>query len=301
MNILQASSPKSGSYWLYKILNLILEKGGYPLHSFIQQQPIFREAQNWKLSYREQASVDMMDIEDDGFFYRISSAWRQAIPDINEYARSCSQAWTHSTFCQKSPEVFPLFDKIVYIVRDPRDRALSAARFALTPYMQQFYPTSYSSEEEYLQEEYETLLRRWIWHVSNYLYQQEEFGIKVVFYERLLENFEEELSLLLDYLGVHLTPRQQQEIAAEVSFSGMKKTAPGHVKKGKRGKWVTRLNKDQKEKAAEIAGPLMEILSYPLNEESPENQPLPFFHNSGQDKRKLKEIIRNTHWQPLFQ
>ncbi|NJM16702.1 MAG: sulfotransferase domain-containing protein, partial [Bacteroidales bacterium] len=36
--------------------------------------------------------------------------------------------------------VFPKFDKIVYIVRDPRDVALSMARFQFTPYMQTYYP-----------------------------------------------------------------------------------------------------------------------------------------------------------------
>lgn len=300
MNILQISAPKSGSYWLYKILNLILQKGGYPPSSFIQQQSIYKEAQQWPLSYKEQAGIDMMDIEEEGCFYRISSAYRKPVLKPAAYASSCSQAWTHSTLCSSSFTTLPLFKKVVYIVRDPRDRALSAARFAFSPYMQQFYPSTSRSAREYLENNFEKLMERWVWHVANYLYYQKELGIKVVFYERLLQDFEASLKSLLEYLEIDLSEKEQQEVADEVAFSSMQRSAPGHVRKGKSNKWANELTEDQQRRSREIAGPLLHMLSYPLLKEEIKKHPLPAFPLDAGYKDKLKSIIQEIDWYPLY-
>jgi aryl sulfotransferase len=78
-------------------------------------------------------------------------------------------------------------------VRDPRDRALSSAKFAFTPYMQEHYPTEYASPEAYLEGEYERLLDQWVWYTANYLLYRKKLDIHFVFYERLLEGFPGEL------------------------------------------------------------------------------------------------------------
>lgn len=300
MNILQISAPKSGSYWLYKILNLILQKGGLPLSSFIQQQPIYKEAQNWPLSYQEQAGIDMMDIEEEGCFYRISSAYKKPIHKPADYVRSCSQAWTHSTLCSTSFSTLPLFKKAIYLVRDPRDRALSAARFAFSPYMQQFYPTSSRSAQDYLENELKQLMERWVWHVANYLYYQNELNIKVIFYERLLHNFETELKSLLDYLGIALSERDQKEIAAEVAFSSMQESAPEHVRKGKSNKWVYEMSEDQQRLCLDTAAPLLQLLSFPLSKEEIKEAPLPSFPSVADHQDKLRQIIQKVEWYPLY-
>jgi aryl sulfotransferase len=298
MNLLQISAPKSGSYWLYTILNQIMEKKGIAAGSFIQQQPIYKEAKSWKLSFEEQAGVDMMDIEEDGCYYRISAAFREPIPEIQAYVASCRQAWTHSTLCSTSFDALPLFDKRVYIIRDPRDRALSAARFAFTPYMQQYYPCPYASPEAYLENEYEKLLEQWVWHVGNYLRQQKQLDIHFVFYERLLLDFENELKSLLAYLDLSLTAKEQQEIASVVSFSSMKASSPGHLQKGKYGKWADKLSDSQKETALEIAGPLLEMLHYPLRINQEEVQ-LPSLPAAG-ERAALKPMLEQIQWQHLF-
>ena len=149
MNILQISAPKTGSYWLNTILKEILEKKGIDLDSFIKDQPVYEELNQRELSFEGQAGVDMMDIEDPGCYYRVSSLFREPITDLQEYSKNTTLAWTHSTYCSKSSEVFSLFDKRICIVRDPRDRALSSAKFAFTPYMQEHYPTHYSSPHNF--------------------------------------------------------------------------------------------------------------------------------------------------------
>lgn len=258
------SAPKSGSYWLYTILEHILEKGGYPKKSFIRQQPVYQHAKDLSLSFEGQAGVDMMDIEEEGCFYRISSFCKEIISDPEEYVRSSGIVWTHSSICSSSFTVFPLFDKRVCIIRDPRDRALSSAEFAFTPYMQQYYPASYSSVSDYLLSEYEQLLEQWIWYTGNFLLHRAELDIHIVFYERLLLDFERELQALLDYLGMTLSLSARQEISQSVAYSTMKHRDPDHLRKGKYGKWVDQLNASQKRLAVDKAEYLLRLLNYPL-------------------------------------
>lgn len=140
------------------MLQHIYEKAGLEQKSFIKKQPVYEEAQDWQLSFKDQAEVDMLDIEEDGCYYRISSKFRKYIIDVEEYAKSISIAWTHSTYCNKSAEVFEFFDKKIFIVRDPRNRALSAAKFEFTPYMQSHYPSAYASPDDFLKREYQQLI-----------------------------------------------------------------------------------------------------------------------------------------------
>lgn len=298
MNILQISAPKSGSYWLYTILLNILEKKGIKRRSFIQNTSCFQQAKHLKLSFKGQAGVDMVDIEEEGCFYRISSAFRKKIPDLEHYAGATNLAWTHSSFCTTSAKIFPLFDKKICIVRDPRDRALSAAKFAFTPYMKEFYPSSYSSSEEYFMEEYERLLDQWSWFIGNYLLQKQAHDIHFIFYEKLLFDFENELRSLLAYLEVSLSSAEQEEISSAVTFYKMKDKSPGHLQKGQAGKWVQQLTKFQKETALEKTGDLLQILRYPI-ETAPGENHLPFLPVKFSQK-SLREQLQKMQWHSLF-
>ncbi|WP_424495209.1 sulfotransferase domain-containing protein [Salinimicrobium sp. GXAS 041] len=297
MNILQISAPKSGSYWLHTILLQILQKKNIALRSFIKEQQVYQEAKNLELSFKGQAGVDMIDIEEDACYYRISSVFREKIKDPKAYAKSTALAWTHSTLCTKSFEVFPFFDKKICIVRDPRDRALSSAKFAFTPYMQKHYPSSYPSSEEYFEKEYRNLLDKWVWFTGNYLLHKQELNIHFVFYENLLHDFTSELKKLLNYLGLTLTEKEQQEIAEAVTFSNMKEKSPAHLHKGKSRKWEKQLNEDEKFLAVDRAGALMEWLSYPHKGSDPDTLPrMP-------DKiptADLERLLQNMNWYELY-
>ena len=298
MNILQISAPKSGSYWLHTILLQILQKKGLPTRSFIQKQDIFKKYKDAGLSFEGQAGVDMIDIEDDGCYYRISSVYKDQIEDPASYAKETSLAWTHSTLCTTSFNVFPLFDKKICIVRDPRDRALSSAKFAFTPYMQKHYPSPYSSPEDFMENEYGRLLARWVWFVGNYLLHKEELDIHFVFYERLLHDFPNELESLLSYLGQSLTQKEQQEIAEAVTFSSMKSKSPKHLNKGKYGKWAQQMDDRQKELAIEKAGKLMKVLNYPIHEDGDQGV-LPFLPPA-LPKEDLKIRLGKIEWDELY-
>jgi aryl sulfotransferase len=162
--------------------------------------------------------------------------------------------------------VLPKFDKIVYIIRDPRDAALSHARFVLTPYMKKYFPNDFESKEEYLEKQLEGKLTSWVQHVAPYIAYSDDFDIHVVFYERLLNNFADELDHLVDYLEITLTEQERRSVEEAVTFQSMKEENPEHVQKGKAGKWRDQMTAEQKRRSKMIAGPLLEKLGYPLQD-----------------------------------
>lgn len=299
MNILQISAPKSGSYWLHTILSQILLKKGIPKKCYLKHQPVYNDVKDLNLSFEGQEEVDMVDIEEEGCFYRVSSLFKAPIRDVVNYAGSSNLTWTHSAFCNLSFRFFQLYDKKIIIVRDPRDRALSSAKFAFTPYMKKYYPSPYCSAEEYFENEYDKLLEQWVWFTGNYVHKKDDLGLHFVFYERLLQDFDHELRALIRYLGVDLSLKDQKEIKKAVSFSSMKSKSPKHLNKGKHGNWVEQLNDTQKSIAVEKAGYLMGLLNYPLetfprDKKQPE---IPVDINTKELKNKLEQM----NWYPIFQ
>lgn len=297
MNILQVSAPKAGSFWLNTILKKILEKKGQTVSHYIRSQPEYERLKQKKLSFKGQAGVDMMDVEEDAVYYRVSSLFKEKITNLEEYSKQADLAWTHSTWCNRTPQVFAFFDRKVCIVRDPRDTALSAAKFAFTPYMQEHYPTSYKSVEEFFSAEYVLLLEQWVWFYGNYLLQKEALDLHFVFYENLLNDFSSELNSLLTYLDISLTPEEKLEIENAVSFSSMKKESPRHLQKGKSRKWVEKFSSEEIETASAKAGDLMKIFGYPLtSEEAVQSLSVP----KELPKQQLREILEKIEWKSLY-
>lgn len=297
MNILQVSAPKSGSFWLNTILKKSLEKTGEEISYFIKSRPEYARLKQEKLSFEDQAGTDMLDIEDKGVFFRVSSLLKEPVPNLQAYSQKASLAWTHSTWCQKTAAVFALFDRKVCMVRDPRDTALSAAKFAFTPYMQQHYPSPYESVEDFFSAEYERLLEQWVWFYGNYLLHSKELDLHFVFYENLLKSFPKEYDSLLKYLGLQLDEDEKKAVASEVSFSIMKEDNPRHLHKGKSRKWVEQLSIDRLEKAAIKAGPLMRIFGYPLSPGEGDKLPATPLDIP---KKELEEILQQIDWKKLY-
>lgn len=271
--ILQAGIAKSGNFWLYRILQDIIHYAGLPQRSFIQQQPIYAIAQTWPLSTEEQAGVDVMDIEPHGCFYRISSVFRMPIDDLDAYIAQCSHVWTHSAFCAFSNEVLPKFDKVVYIIRDPRDVAISMSRFIFTDYMRRYNPHGERDPDTFLDKTLALRMKVWAEHVGGYLKARERLNIHVVFYERLRHDFEAELQHLLAYLGIALGEEDIARIRQDVDFAAMHSANPQHVRKGEAGQWRQVLSQRQQRRARRVAGPMLRLLGYPLRAEEIDGLP----------------------------
>lgn len=262
MKILQCGAPKCGNFWLYQLVQELLKRSGREASSFIEKQPIYRVARTWDLNYPSQASIDVLDITDLQCSYRISSVFRMPIDSMETYVASTRHVWTHSPICKRSEEVLGLFDKKIYIVRDPRDRALSASGYYTSPYMLKYYPQEETEPGRFLEKNFDALMREWVWHVFDHLRLREDLGIHVLFFENLLHDFQKELSGLLDYLELEPGPSERKALQKAVSFERLKKENPKHLQTGRAGYWEEQLTEEQKEKAEIIAGPLMEYLGY---------------------------------------
>jgi aryl sulfotransferase len=265
MTILQSGMEKSGNYWLWKVIQSALRESGRTTHTFIETQPIHVLAKTWELSFTEQADIDVLDIENDGLFYRISAIFRMPLLDIDRYLQQATHVWTHSFYCQRSDTVFPKFDKVVYIIRDPRDVALSMNRFQFTPYMQTYYPGPFESPEDHLQKTFRRYMQRWTRHVADHLRHAQRLGIYILFYERLLRDFDAELTALLHYLEIEPTPERITAIRRAVDFETMHAENPGHVRQGKAYGWAKHLTKEYQAQAITHAGGLLRLLNYPMD------------------------------------
>ena len=264
MKVLQSGVPKCGNFWLYRIIQEILKRSGRDTSSFIEQQPIYELAKNWDLNFPEQCRIDVLDITDLQDSYRISSIYRMPIDHIGDYVAKTNHVWTHSPVCKRSAEVFREFDKIVYIIRDPRDRALSAAKYYCSDYMLKYFTQEEKEPERFLQKNFEKLMQEWVWHVWDHLRLSKEHNIHISFFEGFKKEFRQELDLLLDYFEIIFSAEDKKELERAVSFENMKKKNPKHLKKGTSGYWMDKLSDEQLAKANTIAGPLLRYLGYPM-------------------------------------
>ncbi len=295
MTILQAGVPKSGNYWLYSIIKNILASAGEEHHSYIQQHPIQEQAKNWQLSFAGQSSMDFLSIEE-RCYCRLSGVFREEITDIDSYIKQSSQVWTHSNLNPLAKSILPKFNKIIYIIRDPRDVAISYSKFAFTEHkLKNGSPHYEQNPETYLENRIEEMTRQWVQHVGVYLKYQTELNIYPIFYERLLHSFDSELEGLLAYLEIELSPDAIAQIKHNVAFKTMKQQSPKHLRKGSSGQWQTKLSDRQKQKVEQVAAPMLDLLGYP-----PTQQDLPNL-SKDIDRAAWESAIAFSHRSPLDQ
>jgi aryl sulfotransferase len=264
MLLLQSGLPKSGNLWLHKIIQESLRLGGTELKSFIQSQPIYQEAKSWP-GFAEQAGIDFIEVDAQGSYVR-KGAYRQPILDLDNYLSQCTHVWTHNLWVPGCDHVFRKFDKIVYIVRDPRDVVVSASKYYFTPFMLAQHPQQEPDAETFLKHRLYEQIITWVQHLGGYLLHADEFRIHFAFYERLLHDFDYEYTRILAYLGVKLSADAFSQVRESARFENMKKHNPHHLRKGESGGWVNVLTPAQARQVVQIAGPMMEMLGYPLTE-----------------------------------
>lgn len=295
MTILQAGVPKSGNYWLYTILKNINQKAGLEYKSFLRTHPIYEAAQTWDLSFNGQNDMDFLNIKKNYCEFRVSAVFKEKITDIDDYIHKCSLVWTHSPINSYALEVLPKFNKIVYIIRDPRDVAISYSKYCFTEHKLKNHPPHYEKNpESYLQNRLDVMLRNWIDRVGGYLKYKDKLNIYPIFYERFLNDIDSELPKLLDYLNIELDQNAINQIKSDVSFDSMKKQSPKHLRKGKSAQWRQVFTSQQKAKAQTIAGKMMELLNYPISDSEESLPYIPLNISQSQLERAIAPSYRNV-------
>jgi aryl sulfotransferase len=266
MAILQAGVPRSGNLWLYRILQYVAKRAGVEPRSFIRTHPAHARFRSELSGFSDEADIDFLHIGKRRSAYWLSSIVYEPIENLDAYLRATTHVWTHSAFCERSRAVLPRFDKIIYLIRDPRDQAISLSRYAFTPGMLRANPHYEKSPDSLLANNLDEWLRSWVLHVGGYLKVKDELRIHVISYEHLLHEPEPALRRLLEYLEVDASAALLEEIMSHVSFSAMKSRDPLHVRQGESGQWRDVLTESQKGQADRIAGSMMRLLGYPRSD-----------------------------------
>lgn len=262
-HVLQAGLPKSGNLWLYRIIQGILDQASCDYVSFVRQYRDFVEPTGVQDEH-ELFGHDVIEMEKERCFARFNRHSRIVIHDLRAYVDACTHLWTHSPATPMADELFPLLDKVVYIMRDPRDAAISAANWVFTPKYVEDYQQEAENPEAYLDREFLTLLKQWANNVGSYLKASARHSVYFIFYENVLEDPQREIEQLAGYLGFALTPEAVTAVREATSFDAMAaKENPGHVRRGRANKWVDDLNKRQQKLAGKVVGPMMDLLHYP--------------------------------------
>lgn len=259
--VLHISFVKSGSYFLWKLLDGLFRAAGQK-RSFVQNHPIQRLRSAHGEFSIEQFDIDQMLIQDDALYWEIEVQHLQPIRDLRAYLAACSHIWTHSFLCDRSWEVFPRFGRRCYIVRDPRDALVSMANFVLTPYMRRYHPHPAESAEEYVALELERFLADWVRHAGDHVRAQTALDIRMLRYEDMVQDLPTAVRSLADWIGLQIGEEAITAVADSVDLGRMRAKAPQHVRSGRSGGHQDLLTPAQQRRALAIAGPTMRLCGY---------------------------------------
>ena len=187
----------------------------------------------------------------------------------------------------KINHIYP--DKIIYIVRDPRDVIISAAHYfnvspfylrwkdALKKYRLRrifsffFNRTDYQTALEIVTEGGDIVNMNIPWDVHVQGFADE--GHLIVHYEELLSNPLNELGKIQNFIGIKHDSQHMKAVVKKNSFHEMKskyireknKKKIRFLRKGEAGQWRTRLSRDQVQKIHQTLGKTLAEQGYSIN------------------------------------
>ena len=130
------------------------------------------------------------------------------------------------------------------------------------------HPLSLRTPKEYLDYHFQSLIASWVAHVRGHLANRRRYNLHLVFYERLVARPGQELARLARHLGLSLPLDTVETVARANDFDAISARQPHHTHKGAWGGWRDELTGFQIDLAGRTAGPLMELLGYPVDREA---------------------------------
>jgi Sulfotransferase domain len=281
MRVLQAGIDKSGNYWLWRILRLLMDEAGIERKSWILNDPIYQVSKTWELSFPEATELDVITwdtspaaayesdsydtqpLRERAYYYCVIPMYRRRIQNLGEYVAASTHLWTHAPWHDNLPqELLGGIDKIVYIVRDPRDVMVSGAHYVDSPYCRR----EFGIPRVPLEHRYRRLLRNcpeWALHVAGWIGHARDIGLGIVSYEGLVTDLPFQLRRLSAYLGLGLSDAQLARVEEQVVFRSMKSATQGpHVRKGLVGNWREELPEPVAAEATAALRPLLDLMGY---------------------------------------
>ncbi|MCB1865506.1 MAG: sulfotransferase domain-containing protein [Chromatiales bacterium] len=265
LHILQNGVPRSGNVWLYNQVRRCLVEAGVEVRQNVDSDPVALALRERDLGVRHVAEVDFINIGTLKLFYSILDVYKWPIDDIDAYVASTTQAASHSSWTTLSADIYRRFSHVLYVVRDPRDVALSLARFAFTPFNLRMRPHGFDRPAQYLDHGLRESIHAWVTHIQSHLAYRPEYHGHVIFYERMLSDPIGELRRIADFLGLQLDDAALAGVAGATNLPAMQNQQPNHTGKGGWGGWREQLSRPQKALVEKLAGPLLAHLGYPVD------------------------------------
>lgn len=266
---LQAGVAKSGNYWLYKIIQEIYKTKYDIIPSYIKLHSEYENLKNHKLSYDNQVDIDTIAFNNKKLWFYVSSIFKEEIINKNDYFDKTSVVWTHSELNNGFNKIIHHFDKVVYIIRDPRDVFNSKINFAFSEYSQK-YLKKRTDIDKFRKNRLHTSTINWNSHVMKALKNKEKYTdkIHIVFYENLLENPFLEIKNLSNFLDFNISSKLISNIVDSTSAKKLRLKDKGHVSKSiYLYKWKNTLDENEKKTFINSSGYLLSYLGYPIKDE----------------------------------
>lgn len=280
MKVLQIGTPRSGNLWLWKIIEEIGKRAGVERKRFITSHPAYDSLRSKGAIQSSYGDIDVLEITPWGssFVFDIPQLVSVPIRSLDDYLRETWHVWTHSHWNENTPGVTARFDKVLYVVRDPRDALLSYSRFIFSPFLRSVRHPQAASSHDYVNRYLAAHAKEWVRHVGGYLIHAKDIPVHFVFYERLLSDLPGEVRAIIDFLGLKVAAGEEEAIAKELDFAAMNRQDPHHCSVGARNQWVKSFAPEECARYDGIAGDMIRILGYRLCRETDNNSdsiPLP--------------------------
>lgn len=281
MRVLQAGMDKSGNYWLWRILRLLMDEAKMPRESWIMNDPIYQVSKTWTLSFPEATELDVITwdvhpaiayqgdsydtqpLRDRAYYYAVIPMYRRRIQDLDAYVRANTHLWTHAPWHDDLPaELLGGIDKVVYILRDPRDVIVSGAHYIDSDYCRR----EFGIPRVPLAHRFGRMLQKcpeWAVHIAGWVGHASAIDMHIVSYEGLVADLPFQLRRLAAYLELDLSDEQLRHVEEQVAFKSMKSAAKGtHLRKGVSGSWREELPEQIARDATAMVRPLLDVLGY---------------------------------------
>lgn len=259
--ILKIGFPKTGNVWLTNILKKLLIYSNIGYKTYIGSLPEYKKIQIERRG-AEQFVYDEVFLRENACYFIVENGLFIEIKDINNFLQKTSLVWTHTPISDSNYAFYKNFNKIIYIVRDPRAviESLSYWDANLQGGEKQIAP------QQILQNSFPKWLNNWIMHSCSAIFYKDKLNIHFVFYERLKMDFDNEIMSLLNYLDIELDIDTIHKIKQETSFDTMKKYDRNkvHVRSGQVAGWGNILTEDYVRQIEKFSSPLLEYFNYPV-------------------------------------
>ncbi|HLO78661.1 MAG TPA: sulfotransferase domain-containing protein [Magnetospirillum sp.] len=275
--VLLASYPKSGNTWMRAFVES-LRQGGQPIQIATLRTGIPNIA--WRGWFGELMGVEASDLE--------PGEIARARPDYHRRLCRFMPGWAafkvHDCQHRVEPDGEWLFPAdsvaaVVYVVRDPRDVAVSLSHHIGRPIdeairrMADHHWTA-SLDGEGPASQFPQFRSSWSGHVESWLDAQRYLRLHLIRYEDMIANPQAAFGAVAAFLGLDTSPAAVAAAVAATTFDSLRAQEEAHgfcerpssmeffFRSGKAGGWQDRLSPEQAERIVTRHGAVMRRLGY---------------------------------------